>query len=52
MGEGALMEAYSSERWKKLLAPGLEPTSTAPCTSSAVGDAEGGQRVREFEDQR
>jgi len=52
MGEDALMEAYSSEKRKELLAPGLEPTSTVPCTSAAVDDAEGGQRVREFEDQR
>jgi hypothetical protein len=51
MGEGALMEVYSSEKRKEPLVPGLESTSMAPWISVVVGDAEGGQRVREFEDQ-
>jgi hypothetical protein len=44
-------EACLNERRKGPLAPSSEPTSTAPCISSAVGAVQAGERAQEFEDQ-
>jgi len=49
MGVDVAATACQSEKWKGPLAPSLGSMSTAPCTSSAVGAEDGGQRAQEFE---